>query len=176
MSKNIKIVLVHANWCGHCTRYFPKDFSEKLTEERKNKIKESELQSLKWQEVVELLNKEQIMTDDLEQEVMENIYLKEQGTKKFVECENGKYNCIDISKKVTGYPTIIAVVEKEDNGVSYYEQYDTFKGNRFSFKEILAFARGEQTGGAVQRYRNKYKKYKQMYAELAKKYNKLIQE
>ena len=146
-----QLVLLHAKWCGHCKRFNPKkrEDGDKLTWlDVKNKVKDK----IKCTEF-----EEQELNEDKEGWDMESLRNTAQG-----------------------WPTLLFVVKKDNK----YKPHSYFEGNRGDINDFIEAIDGvinETTkpilsGGGIKMvnmYRLKYKKYKQLYADLIKKYNKL---
>jgi thiol-disulfide isomerase/thioredoxin len=148
-----QLVLLHAKWCGHCRNFNPqKDESgDKLTW---NKVKDK---------------------------VKDKIYCAE-----FEEQELNKeiegYDMDSLRKASQGWPTLLFVIKENDK--DKFKPHSYFEGNRGDindfFEAIDGVLKSEKksilSGGGIpmiNRYRTKYKKYKQLYADLLTKYKEL---
>jgi len=148
------LVLLYANWCGHCRDFYLKDNSGKPLE--LSEIKDKEL--ITWQRVKKECG---VKTMEFESEelkkgrVVDGVDLKE------------------LSEYVQSWPTIV-MLEKNGDKYKILKQYKGFRDNMDNFHNFINECKEttKQEGGSVN-YRTKYKKYKVMYRDLLKKYKQI---
>ncbi len=149
------LVLLYANWCGHCTDFYLKDNSGKpleLSDIDKNKIS--------WQKV-----KKECDVKTME---FESQQLKKGGVVDGVDLK-------ELNEYVQSWPTIVMLQKQKDgNKYEILKQYKGFRDNIENFKNFIKECKEttKQEGGSVN-YRTKYKKYKVMYRDLLKKYKQI---
>jgi len=146
-----QLVLLHAKWCGYCKRFNP---SDKASGDR-----------LTWKDVKEKV-KDKMKCAEFEEGDLEK--------------DHDGYDMDSIKESIQGWPTLIFLV-KEDGK---YKPHSYFEGSRDKIEdfhtEIERVLKSDKkailSGGGiptVNRYRAKYKKYKQLYADLLTKYKQL---
>ena len=150
MSKSdIKIVYFYMNNCYYCKQFTPI-----------------------WDELNTKIDKNMISTHKFEESELD-----ERDTPKKILVEYGD--------KIKGYPTILIKIndtyynydkERNVNSIINFIVNKLDKNDKLYIYLTEKFGKNidKQNGGAKINYRNKYKKYKKMYADLAIKYNKLI--
>ena len=148
-----QLVLLHADWCGHCKRFNPKEgkSGNRLT----------------WSDVKDKV-KDKINCMQFEEKELNN--------------DVKGWDLESLKKASQGWPTLLFVVRNDDTDA--YKPHSYFEGNRENiddfFQAIDDVLKSEKkpilSGGGIpviNRYRAKYKKYKQLYADLLKEYKKL---
>jgi thiol-disulfide isomerase/thioredoxin len=148
MSK-IELQLYYASWCGHCKVFKPT-----------------------WEIIQKELPKEKKLDD---------IKLS------FYDCEDtfieNDLKAKDVEKSgihIKSYPTLILKIDTEyhvyppvDRTYDTIKQFILCKLNKASDKECDIFKAESQQKGGNTNYRNKYKKYKELYHDLLIKYHEL---
>ena len=148
-----QLVLLHADWCGHCKRFNPKEGKEG------NRITWSNVKDKVKDKIKCMQFEERELNEDKKGWDMESLRNAGQG-----------------------WPTLLFVVRNNDN--DEYKPHSYFEGNRENiddfFKAIDDVLKSEKkpilSGGGIpmiNKYRTKYKKYKQLYADLLKQYKEL---
>ncbi len=143
-----KLALLYAHWCHYCKRFNPKDGDNG--------------DNVTWNDV-----KKKVKIDCVEFEEGDLDKLKDE------------YDMESIKEAVQGWPTVLMLVKV--NGK--YKPHSYFEGNRQNIDDFNSFissvVEGKKpilSGGGismVNKYRNKYKKYKNLYADLMLKYKNL---
>jgi hypothetical protein len=165
-----ELALLHAKWCGHCVRFYPENEknndNEKNNEnknENKNKNKKGGSKALTWGEV-----KKEVKIPCVE---------FEEGD---LEKEHKGYDIKSIKEAAQGWPTLVFLVRNNNN--ENFRPHSYFEGNRTNINdfhkaiESISEKNSILSGGGinmVNKYRTKYKKYKQLYADLMVKYKQL---
>ena len=148
-----KLVLLHAKWCGHCKSFNP---------EKNNKG-----DKLTWKDVKEKI-KDKIECAEFEEQELNN--------------SNDDYDMDSLREAAQGWPTLLFVVKENDN--DKFKPHSYFEGNRGDIDDFFEAVDGVLkstkkpilAGGGismVNKYREKYKKYKQLYADLLQKYKEI---
>ena len=168
-----ELALLYANWCGHCKIFYPEnekiDDANKKDNENKN-TKKGRSRDLTWGQV-----KEQV------RDKISCVQFEEGDLEK----EHEGYDMNDIKHAPQGWPTLLFLVKENKN--DNFKPHSYFGGDRTNIEEFykaidkVKSGKAEQlsggaTGGGIQmvnRYRTKYKKYKQLYADLLVKYKQL---
>jgi thiol-disulfide isomerase/thioredoxin len=147
---DLMLVLLYANWCGHCRNFYKKDDNDKPID-----LKDLPDNELTWQKVKKDCGVKTIQFEEAELKQEENV----DGI------ELSKLN-----KYVEGWPTIVMLKKDGDK----YKILKKFNKSRNDMNNFLDFIKecqnekSEQKGGSVD-YRKKYKKYKLMYRKLLEK-------
>lgn len=150
-----QLVLLHADWCGHCQRFNPKDGKNKSGN------------SLTWSDVKDKV-KDKMKCMQFEEKELNN--------------DVKGWDMDSLKKAAQGWPTLLFVVRNNDT--DEYKPHSYFEGNRENiddfFQAIDDVLKSQKkpilSGGGIpmiNKYRTKYKKYKQLYADLLKEYKKL---
>jgi len=148
-----QLVLLHAKWCHYCKQFNPKEG------ERGDK--------LTWLDVKNKVKDKIKCTEFEEQELNE---------------DKKGWDMDSIRKASQGWPTLLFVIKNNEN--DNYKLHSYFEGDRGQinnfFEAIDGVVKSEQksilSGGnisTINKYRLKYKKYKQLYADLLKQHNEL---
>ena len=151
-----QLVLLHADWCGHCKHFNPKEETEGKSRNR-----------LIW--------------SDVKDKVKDKMKCMQFEEKELNEDKQG-WDMESLRKASQGWPTLLFVVRNNEN--DDYKPHSYFEGNRENiddfFKAVDDVLKSEKkpilTGGGIpmiNKYRAKYKKYKQLYADLLKQYKEL---
>ena len=157
-----ELALLHAKWCGHCNSFYPEN--ERGTENKNTK--KGGGKTLTWGQVKEQV-KDKISCIQFEEGDLEK--------------EHEGYDIKAIKGSVQGWPTLLFLVKEEENDKlkphSYFEE-DRTNIDHFhkAIDKVKSGKAGQLSGGAIQmvnKYRTKYKKYKQLYADLLVKYKQL---
>ncbi len=148
-----QLVLLHADWCGHCKHFNPKEgkSGNRLT----------------W--------------SDVKDKVKDKMRCMQFEEKELNEDKEG-WDMESLRKASQGWPTLLFVVR--NNVQDEYKPHSYFEGNRENiddfFTAIDDVLKSEKkpilSGGGIpmiNKYRTKYKKYKQLYADLLKQYKEL---
>ena len=166
---NTILVLVYADWCGHCIKYKEKQGNNPSQWETiKEGLRNKDMGDIKLS-ILELEEK-QLKKDKKLSDVSEriNTAIKQEliDFKKIESC-------------VEGFPTLL-ILNKQD-GI-FVPAKKSFNGNRTKLEDILNYIKeckqdcnntdNNQKGGRQPNYRNKYKKYKKLYIDLLQKNNK----
>jgi hypothetical protein len=150
-----QLVLLHANWCGHCKLFNPKEGKSNSSDR------------LVW--------------PDVKEKVRDKIKCMQFEEKELDRDVKG-WDMDSLKKASQGWPTLLFVV-KNDND-DEYRPHSYFEGDRENiddfYREIDGVLKSEKkailSGGGIStinKYRQKYKKYKQLYASLLKEHKKL---
>jgi len=164
---NTILVLVYADWCGHCIKY---------------KEKQGDKPS-QWETIKEGLRNKNMGDIKLSILELEEKQLKEdKELSDFSERINTaiKKQLIDFKKIescVQGFPTLLVLNKQGD---TFVPAKKSFNGNRIKLEDIIEYIKEcnnkvNQEGGKGSKYinyRNKYKKYKKLYIDLLQKNNK----
>jgi thiol-disulfide isomerase/thioredoxin len=149
------LVLLYANWCGHCRDFYVKDNTDKpleLNEIDKNKVS--------WQKVKKECDIKTLQFEETE--------LKQGGKVEGIDLK-------DLHSYVNSWPTIV-MLQKEGEKYKILKQYKGSRNNIKDFKQFITECtepfKIKQDGGSVN-YRTKYKKYKVMYRDLLLKYKQI---
>jgi len=159
----INLVLIYATWCGHCNNFFPKDnYDPNRTDT--------------WQYV-----KSNIKTK-FDEYVSHYKINKQYKFLDCIECEQKEYK--NQFGGVNGFPTIrVAFNDTEHGKRSVYDHpykrtldsiFDTTIESFFDFTGLSKQKKITQSGGQhtiINKYRNKYHKYKQLYVNLLNSIN-----
>lgn len=148
-----QLVLLHAKWCGHCQRFNPEDGKKSKT--------------LTWLDVKDKV-KDKIKCMQFEEKELES------------DVKGWDMDALRSSSQ--GWPTLLFVVRNNENEL--YIPHSYFEGNRDNINDFIKaiddVLKSEKkpilSGGGISminKYRTKYKKYKQLYADLLKEYKKL---
>jgi len=151
-----QLVLLHAKWCGHCKKFNPQDGNS-----------EKSGNSLIWSDVKDKV-KDKIKCMEFEEQELNN--------------DKKGWDMESLRNASQGWPTLLFVVKENDNDKYAFDSY--FEGNRENiddfFKAIDNVKKSEKkkilSGGGIpmiNKYRTKYKKYKQLYADLLKEYKEI---
>lgn len=148
-----QLVLLHANWCGHCKQFNPKEgkSGDRLT----------------W--------------SDVKDKVKDKIRCMQFEEKELNEDKEG-WDMESLRKASQGWPTLLFVVRNNNNDT--YKPHSYFEGDREIIDDFITaiddVLKEEKkpilSGGGIpmiNKYRTKYKKYKQLYANLLKQYKEL---
>jgi thiol-disulfide isomerase/thioredoxin len=148
-----QLVLLHAKWCHYCKKFNPKEgeSGDKLT----------------WSAVKDKV-KDKIKCTEFEEQDLNN--------------EKEGYDMDSLKKASQGWPTLLFIVRENEN--DNFKPHSYFEGNRANIEDIFeaidevlkSQKKPILSGGGipmVNRYRLKYKKYKQLYADLLKQYKEL---
>lgn len=148
-----QLVLLHAKWCHYCKQFNPQegDSGDKLT----------------WSVVKDKV-KDKIKCIEFEEQELNE--------------DKKGWDMDSIRKASQGWPTLLFVIKNNEN--DNYKLHSYFEGDRGQinnfFEAIDGVLKSEQksilSGGnisSINKYRLKYKKYKQLYADLLKQYNEL---
>lgn len=148
-----QLVLLHASWCHFCKQFNPKEgeSGDKLT----------------WSTVKDKV-KDKIKCTEFEEQDLNK--------------DKKGWDIESLKKAQQGWPTLLFVV-KNNEGADY-KPHSYYEGNRKDindfFEAIDGVLKSEKkpilSGGGISTintYRGKYKKYKQLYADLLKKYKEL---
>lgn len=156
-----QLVLLYAKWCGHCKTFNPESDSNDNNVVTWTKIKD------------ELKEKHKFECTEFEEE--------ELNDKTKLDKEKKKYDIKSLRDSAQGWPTIVFVVRNNDNEKFHFHKL--FNGNRTtiedykkSIKNVEKLDMDNLSGGAgamINKYRLKYKKYKQLYAKLIIQYKNL---
>ena len=181
--KNVILMLVYAKWCGHCIRFLDlKDGAVGLNskwieictglkncEELKKEVKLTTMHLEEGQlEQLASLNKELTKSEesiDVLKKMFDNLKESSNIT------EDIDYN--EVSKRVQGYPTIMALVKSSDGVFKPSEK--KFNGDRSNAEDLIQYIKQcagcdtKQEGGYKKKYKKKYKKYKKLYTSLLNK-------
>ena len=148
-----KLVLLYAKWCGHCQRFNPST--------------DNNSSDLTWAKV-----KAAVKTKI-------NCHEFEEGD---LETDHTGYDIDSIKDATKGWPTLLFLVKEKDS--EKFKPHVYFEGNRSKIEDFHE-AISQVTEGKVKsillggsglssnKYRLKYKKYKQLYANIMKKYKEL---
>ena len=177
---NVLLVLIYADWCGHCKKYLGKqepfidswsNVTKKLKEYNEFNTEKINLDTLKLEDKLlkEILNLTNELAKNNSSNDLQNLY------NQLLKDTSINYN-IDYSSlkdKVEGYPTLILLRKEGKKFVALTESFSGDRTNPESLKKyIINCCKNKQEGGkSINKYRNKYKKYKQMYRELLNKQN-----
>lgn len=144
----VELQLYYANLCGHCKVFKPT-----------------------WEIIQKELPKEPKFHD-----IKISFYDCEDT---FIANDSKAKDCEKSGISIKSYPTIILKVDTEYHVYTFDRSYDTIKQfilcklNKANGKECDIFKpESEQKGGGID-YRNKYKKYKELYHDLLIKYHDL---
>ena len=156
---NLVLVLLYANWCGHCKNFYRKDSNGKPLE-----LKDIKEESLSWQQVKKDCGIKTMQFEESE--------LKNGGKSEGVSLDElNKY----MSADGRGWPTIV-MLKKNGDKYDILKQFQKSRSDINEFKDFIEECSSEeksgQKGGAVN-YRHKYKKYKVMYRKLMEKYKQI---
>ena len=181
--EDLCLVLCYAEWCGHCEEF----------------VAPSDKNRLSWSTVKKEIG---IPCTQFEDKVLNNKEMSEKG-KKISESivkmpsdpDSNLFDLSELVNNVNGWPSILMCI-KGDNGK--YTILKKYNGSRETIKNFTDFVeeciknksdnrkeereeredkkgeKDELRGGNRVDYQKKYKKYKNMYAELVIKYNKLL--
>ena len=149
------LVLLYANWCGHCRDFYVKDNNGKPLE-----FSEIDKNQVSWQKIKKECD-------------IKTLQFEESELKK-----GGKVDGIDLKdlhEYVNSWPTII-MLEKQGEKYKILNQFTGSRNSVNDFKEFITECaepfKTKQEGGSV-KYRLKYKKYKVMYRNLLNKYKQI---
>jgi hypothetical protein len=175
--KDLCLVLCYAEWCGHCEEF----------------VAPSDKKRLGWSTVKEQIG---ISCTQFEEKTLNG----KQPSDKAKKIDEGivklssdpsadLFDFDELLKNVNGWPTLLMCI-KDNNGK--YTILKKYNGSRETIKNFTDFVeecikgdkkedkkeenkeKDELGGGNRVDYQKKYKKYKSMYADLVKKYNKLL--
>lgn len=160
---NTLLILVFANWCGHCIKYLNLDNSSD--------------KSL-WKEICkDLRESKEIKEDGINLDIIDfeesQIKTLLKSDKKSLHEMGIKYNINfkDLNDKVEFFPTLI-ILTKDTNG-KFKTVENIFNGNKENIKDIIKYISNNKKylkGGRIKvDYRQKYKKYKKLYLDLINK-------
>ena len=170
---NLVLVLLYANWCGHCKNFYRKDSTGKPLD--LEEAKKDANGQLTWQQVKKECGVKTMQFEEKELEnadgKVENISLDELN----------KYMSSEDEIKRRGWPTIV-MLKKNGDKYDILKQFEKSRSDIQEFKDFIKECEKEcekgaktesgQKGGAIN-YRHKYKKYKVMYRELMQKYKQI---
>jgi len=150
-----QLVLLHADWCGHCKLFNPKEGKSK--------------------------GGKRLIWPDVKDKVKDKIKCMQFEEKELDRNVEG-WDMESLKNAAQGWPTLLFVVRNDEN--DEYKPHSYFEGNRENigdfFEAIDDVVKSEKkpilSGGGIpviNRYRSKYKKYKQLYADLLKEYKKI---
>lgn len=152
---DLLLVLLYANWCGHCRNFYKKDSNNSPLDLKD--IKSVDKNELTWQQVKKDCGIKTLQFEEKELEKggnIEGVTLDELN--KFM--SEGK-----------GWPTIV-MLKKNGDKYNILKQFEKSRNDMKNFEEFIEECKSsEQKGGSIN-YRHKYKKYKVMYRELMQKY------
>jgi thiol-disulfide isomerase/thioredoxin len=151
-----QLVLLHAEWCGHCNRFNPKEGKE---------VKGGNI--LTWSDVKKKVE-HKMKCMQFEEKELEN--------------DIDGWDMESLRNAGQGWPTLLFVVK--NNEAEKYKPHSYFEGNRdkiddffIAIDKVLKSKNSSILSGGemsmVNKYRTKYKKYKELYANLLKEYKKI---
>jgi hypothetical protein len=170
--KDLCLVLCYAEWCGHCEEF----------------VAPSDKERLKWSTVKEEIG---IPCTQFEEKSLNGKQpsdkakkIDEQIIKLSSDPDAKLFDLDELVNSVNGWPTIFMCIKGNDGKYTILKKYS---GSRETVKNFTDFVeecmknksdnkgeKDELKGGNSVDYQKKYKKYKNMYADLVIKYNKLL--
>ena len=158
---NLVLVLLYANWCGHCRNFYKKDSSGNPLELKD--IKDNSKDNISWQQVKKDCGVKTMQFEETE--------LKKGGKVEGVTLDElNKY-----MSEGKGWPTIV-MLKKNGDKYDIMKQFENSRNEMKNFKDFIdecsSEGKSEQKGGAIN-YRHKYIKYKVMYREIMQKYKQI---